>query len=68
MSRYDLAKEIFSRAFPDEKLISQAADLWRGDFPLPNDVAEYYRDFGAFDVNIENHGNPIFLPSLARLW
>ena len=68
MSGYDLAKEIFSRAFPNEKLVSQTVDLWQGDFPLPDVAAEYYRDFGAFDVNIENYGNPIFLPSLARLW
>ncbi len=68
MPRYDLAKEILRRAFPDAKLVSQAADLWQGDFSLPDTVAEYYRDFGAFNVNIDNYGNSFFLPSLARLW
>lgn len=68
MSQYDLAKSIFSCAFPNEIFVSQSADLWQADFLLPDAVAEYYRDFGAFDVSIENYGNPIFLPSLARLW
>lgn len=68
MSQYDLAKSIFSRAFPNEIFVSQSAELWQGDFPLPDAAAEYYRDFGALDVSIENYGNPIFLPSLARLW
>lgn len=68
MSHYDLAKSIFSRAFPNELFVSQSAGLWRGDFPLPAAVADYYDDLGASDVSIENYGNPIFLPSLARLW
>ena len=68
MPQYDLAKEILSRAFPDAQFVPQSADLWQGDFILPDAVAEYYRDFGAFEVSIENYGNPIFLPSLARLW
>lgn len=68
MSQYDLAKSIFSRAFPNEVFVSQSAELWQGDFPLPEAVANYYADLGASDVSIENYGNPIFLPSLARLW
>ena len=68
MSQYDLAKSIFRRAFPNEIFVSQSADLWRGDFRLPEAVANYYADMGASDVNIENYGNSIFLPSLARLW
>jgi hypothetical protein len=68
MSQYDLAKSIFSRAFPNEIFVSQSAELWQGDFPLPDTVANYYVDLGASDVSIENYGNPIFLPSLARLW
>lgn len=68
MSQYDLAKSIFSRAFPNEIFVSQSAGLWQGDFPLAEAVANYYADLGASDVNIENYGNPIFLPSLARLW
>lgn len=68
MPRYDLAKEILSRVFPEAKLVPQAADLWQGDFPLPDAVAEYYGEFGAFNVNIDSYGNSFFLPSLARLW
>ena len=68
MPRYDLAKEILSRAFPDAQLVPQSADLWRGDFLLPDAVAEYYREFGAFDVTIDSYGDSFFLPSLARLW
>ena len=68
MSRYNLAKEILRRAFPNAKLISQTADLWQGDFPLPDAVAEYYQEFGAFNINIDSYGNSFFLPSLARLW
>lgn len=68
MSRYDLAKAIFSRTFADEVFISQSAELWRGDFPLPPAVADYYADLGASDVEIDASGNPIFLPGLARLW
>lgn len=68
MSRYDLAKEIVSRAFPDQRLVSQTTDLWQGDFILPDAVAEYYRELGAFDVSIAAYGNSFFLPSLSRLW
>lgn len=68
MLRYDLAKEILSRAFPEAKLVSQAADLWQGDFPLPDVVAGYYREFGAFNVQIDGYGDSFFLPSLTRLW
>ena len=68
MSRYGLAKAIFSRWFPDEVFVSQPAESWLGDFPLPTAVADYYADLGASDVQIEAYGNPISLPSLARLW
>jgi hypothetical protein len=68
MSQYDLAKSIFSRAFSNETFVSQSAELWQGDFPLPEAVANYYFDLGASDVSIESYGNPIFLPSLSRLW
>ena len=68
MSEYDLAKQIFSRAFPKEVFVSQSVDLWQGGFPLPDAVAHYYRELGAFNVNIDNYGNSFFLPSLARLW
>ena len=68
MSEYDLAKSIFSRAFPNENFISQSAELWQGDYLLPEAVANYYADLGASDVNIASYGNLFFLPSLAHLW
>ena len=68
MSEYDLAKEIFTRSFPNERFISQPPELWKGEFPLPEPVVQYYRELGASKVNIENYGNSIFLPSLSGLW
>jgi hypothetical protein len=68
MSQYTLAKEILNRAFPNKKLISQNSDLWKGDFALPEAIAEYYRDFGAFNLNIDSYGNDFFFPSLENLW
>jgi hypothetical protein len=41
---------------------------WRGDFLLPDPVAEYFSELGPVDVTIEAYGNPYFLPSLAGLW
>src|SRR5688500_13721760 len=46
----------------------QSATDWRGTFPLPPDVAEYYKLIGPVDITIEGNGNPYFLPSLAKLW
>lgn len=46
----------------------QPAADWHGTFPLPPDVAEYYKLIGPVDVTIEGYGNPYFLPSLAKLW
>lgn len=68
MSEYDLAKEIFSRSLPDELFVSQPSEAWKGEFSLPETVAHYYRELGAFNVNIENYGNSIFLPGLSDLW
>lgn len=68
MSQYDLAKQIFSRAFPDQRLVPQSAELWRGEFSLPAPIARYYREFGAVDVDITGYADSFFLPSLARLW
>ena len=68
MSSYDLAKEILNRSFPNERIFPQDVNLWQGDFPLPETVKEYYRDFGAFNINIDSYGNSFFLPSLERLW
>ena len=46
----------------------QPVSDWRGAFPLPPEVAEYYDHIGPLDVTIDGYGNPCFLPSLARLW
>jgi hypothetical protein len=67
-NKYNLAKEIISRTFKDAKLVSQSSDLWQGNFSLPDELAEYYRDLGVFDLNIEGYGNPFFLPRLEKLW
>jgi hypothetical protein len=49
-------------------LLSQPVGDWKGDFPLPVEVEQFYREVGPVDVTIESHGNPYFLPSLAGLW
>lgn len=67
-SQYHLAKQIIARAFPHERLLPQSANKWRGEFPLPNEVAHYYSALGPVDVTLDDYGNPFFLPSLARLW
>jgi hypothetical protein len=41
---------------------------WTGTFPIPPAVERFYRDVGPFNVTIEAHGNPYFLPRLADLW
>ena len=68
MSEYDFAKEIFTRSFPNERFVSQSPESWEGEFPLPEQVVQYYSELGAYRVNIENYGNSIFLPSLSNLW
>jgi hypothetical protein len=65
---YDTAKEIFSRALPSAVLRPQASSDWRGEFLLPDPVAEYFRELGPVDVSIQGYGNPYFLPSLSQLW
>lgn len=47
---------------------SQPTSDWTGAFPIPPDVERFYREVGPFNVTIEAHGNPYFLPSLADLW
>ena len=41
---------------------------WTGSFPIPRAVEQFYVEVGPFNVTIETHGNPYFLPSLADLW
>jgi hypothetical protein len=41
---------------------------WTGTFPIPPAVERFYQDVGPFNVTIEAHGNPYFLPRLADLW
>ncbi|MEP0870472.1 hypothetical protein NDA01_11735 [Trichocoleus desertorum AS-A10] len=68
MSGYSLAKEIITRAFPQERLVPQPEREWCGDFSLPVEVACYYAELGPNNVTIDAYGNPFFLPSLASLW
>lgn len=68
MASYDTAKQILTRALPSAVLRPQPRSDWRGDFPLPDAVAEYFTEFGPVDVTIDGYGNPYFLPSLSQLW
>lgn len=47
---------------------AQPPSEWKGTFAIPPAVEIFYRDVGPVDVLIEAHGNPFFLPRLARLW
>jgi len=49
-------------------VIPQPSVDWNGIFPIPPDIERYYQEVGPFDVTIETHGNPYFLPRLADLW
>ena len=60
-------------------LESQPATDWRGDFALPVQLEEYYREIGPLGdfindkvgysgVSIPTVGNPFDLPPLAKLW
>ncbi|MES2707524.1 MAG: hypothetical protein V4726_13080 [Verrucomicrobiota bacterium] len=46
----------------------QPASDWRGDFPLPGQLAAFYQDVGPDDISIDTGANPVFLPSLSNLW
>jgi hypothetical protein len=67
MTTYEKAKEILQRACPESKFRSQGPD-WKGEFPLPNSITEYFRELGPVDVEIPAYGNPYLLPSLYDLW
>lgn len=47
---------------------SQPASDWKGDFPLPDQLAAFYNDVGPDNISIDTGANPIFLPSLSNLW
>jgi hypothetical protein len=68
MASYDAAKEILARALPSAAFRSQPHTDWQGEFPLPEAVAEYFRELGPVDVTINAYGNPYFLPCLSQLW
>jgi hypothetical protein len=67
MGAYDTAKELLRRT-DAAAFRPQSPNDWRGDFPLPSAVAEYFAELGPVDVCIHAYGNPYFLPSLAKLW
>ena len=68
MGKYDAAKEIIRKSFPEVQLLPQEASDWQGPFMLPEEVMEYYREFGPSDVAMEHMGSTVFMPSLSRLW
>jgi hypothetical protein len=68
MARYDTAREIFSRALLSAVFQPQSSGDWRGEFPLPDPLTEYFAQLGPVDVWVDSYGNPYFLPSLAGLW
>lgn len=41
---------------------------WTGDIPLPNGIADFYRNIGPINIIIEGYGNPTFMPRLSELW
>lgn len=46
----------------------QDRSAWTGHIPLPDAIADFYREVGPTDVTIEGYGNPTFIPCLSRLW
>lgn len=68
MGAYDTAKELFRRADSSAEFRPQVLSDWRGEFPLPEAVTEYFAELGPVDVWIRGYGNPYFLPSLSKLW
>jgi hypothetical protein len=68
MGSYDTANEILDRVYPTSVFRPQECTNWQGEFPLPDAVVEYFREFGPVDVTIDGYGNHYFLPSLSQLW
>ena len=46
----------------------QPSSDWTGNIPLAAEIADFYRDVGPDNITIETGANPIFVPSLAKLW
>ncbi len=46
----------------------QDASEWTGDIPLPDAIADFYREVGPVNITIDGYGDPIFIPSLSQLW
>ncbi len=68
MSAFDTAHGLLKRANPNAMFRAQPVADWRGEFPLPSAVAEYFAELGPVDVSIRGYGNPYFLPCLSKLW
>lgn len=41
---------------------------WKGSFPLPAAVEQFYQEVGPTNITIEAHSDLYFLPSLSGLW
>lgn len=59
------AKELLSR---NGKVRPQESQDWKGIFPLPPAIEQFYLEVGPVNVKIKVPGNPYILPSLADLW
>lgn len=46
----------------------QLPDEWSGNFELPRELLDFYRDVGPVDVIIDGYGNPTTFPCLKHLW
>jgi hypothetical protein len=68
MPSYENTKDILRSILPEDSFRPQSIADWTGDYPLPNSVSEYFREFGPEDIYIPAYGNNIELPSLSKLW
>jgi hypothetical protein len=50
------------------KVRPQPRSDWTGPFPILSAIERFYQEVGPFNIAIEAHGNPYYLPSLADLW
>lgn len=50
------------------KLRKQSASEWTGTIPLPESVRSFYETVGPDGVTIPACGNPVYLPSLKKMW
>jgi hypothetical protein len=65
---YAEAKALVTTYLPAAQLRSQTVQEWTGTIDLPQEIQQYYAEFGPVDIQIPNYGNAFFLPSLAGLW